>query len=102
MTEYPILDYQQKMVESLDLTSDQRVVAMKARRRSPTSIYAALAMTAPPGFMGTAEAMMGSPYKPPVAPQPDSERVAKLQAAEQKRQRRLERNKRNRSIRGSL
>ena len=93
------LDY----LEPLALESDEkRVVVRKARRRSLTSIYAALAAAAPPGFMGTAEAMMGSPYKPPVAPQPDSERVAKLQAAEQKRQRRLERNKRNRSIRGSL
>lgn len=81
------------------------IKVVKTRRRGVqnlATIVAALAATAPPGFMGTAEAMMGSPYKPPIQPQLDSEQVDKLRKAEEKRQRRLERNKRNRPIRGSL
>lgn len=89
-------------LEPLDLdATERRVVFTKARRNNVQSLATMLgivAMAAPPGFLGTAAAMMGSPYKPPV--RPDNERIAKLLAAEEKRQRRLERNKRNRPIRG--
>ena len=73
------------------------VKVSKSRRNNVqnlTTMLGIAAMAAPPGFLGTAAAMMGSPYKPPV--QPYNERIAKLLAAEEKRQRRLERNKRNR------
>lgn len=144
------------MVESLDLTSDQRVVVTKARRRSKFSIYsvlAALAATAPTGFMGTAEALIERSYKPTVKQRElglleyndweeanyeelkiaaaesgadreigfdfdyfaqhryddyveeywrDNPLSETFRKAEEKRQRRLERNKRNRPIRGPL
>jgi len=153
VNEEPAPDYQQELVESLDLTDKPRDVIRKARRRSLTSVYAALAMTAPPGFMGTAEAMMGSPYKSHVRQRElgpfeyddwveanyeelniaaaesgadreigfdfdyfaqhrydeyvgtywrDNPLAETFRKAEEKRQRRLERNKRNRPIRGSL
>lgn len=88
-------------LEPLDLdATERRVVFIKARQNNVpnlTTMLGIVAMAAP-GFLGTAAAMMGSPYKPPV--QPGNERIAKLLAAEEKRQRRLERNKRNRPIRG--